>query len=69
MVMTMPTGEPRCPHCGDYMSPAGHYCGAWNPQVGYGQYTFTPTPLTEADIRRIIREELSRLALPQEASR
>lgn len=51
----------RCPSCNGVLH-AGHTC--WPPAHVYGQAFFTPAPLTEADIRRIIREELAR-ATPQ----
>ena len=37
-------------------------CGTVGPPLphDYGRYQFTPNQLTEADIRRIVREELER---------
>ena len=53
----------RCWHCGFPNPTTAHMCvspdgTATNHQ--YGRYQFTPNQLTEADIRRIVREELER---------
>lgn len=68
--------------CGCVMGPPPggrcNACGAVGPPLHYepyphpydkGHYTFTPTPITPEDIRRIVREEIERAALGKEASR
>jgi hypothetical protein len=49
----------RCNAC-DYVVPQPY---------GWDWRSYQPTPLTEDDIRRIIREELARITPPQGASR
>lgn len=53
----MPSGDFRCGICGMWNAPNPHHCGGTQT---YGNYQFTPNQLTEADIRRIVREELDR---------
>lgn len=56
--MNTSSGASICPHCGQYHAAIGWPCPQ---QMRYtGQYHYTPIPLTEADIRRIVREELER---------
>ena len=52
----------RCQHCGYPNPTAAHVCvdGGFATNHQYGRYEFTPNHLTEADIRRIVREELDR---------
>lgn len=49
----------QCVQCGQYHSGL-HYCALPARKGGYGNYTFTPNPLTADDIRKIVREELER---------
>lgn len=58
----MPTGDVRCPQCGAWNPFQPHFCAAGvSPvEVKMGHYQFYPHQLTEADFRRIIREELER---------
>lgn len=51
----------QCPGCGACCRvPCAHR--AVGQTITVGKTTFTPTPLTEEDVRRIIREELGRAA-------
>lgn len=44
---------PRCPYCGTFYGTAVHYCGNL-----YSNPALPVAPLTEADVRRIVREEI-----------
>lgn len=61
----------NCPHCGapGYVTSAGTQYNCMCRQGTYGTYRYIPSPepgcqplkpLTEADVRRIIREELGK---------
>jgi hypothetical protein len=62
----MPTGDPpimsipntagtsQCPYCHQWFM-GGHYCPA---SQGQGSGTWTPSPMTADEFRKILREEL-----------
>lgn len=58
----------QCRSCGAYFSDV-HVCppvvGTTGPSLYPGQYSFTPTPLTAEEVRKIIREELDRARLAE----
>ena len=62
----MSTGDRQCPYCGIWNPQSEHVATCWIGRSSYGSYTFTPTPLTADDIRRIVREELERAAIKEQ---